>query len=214
MSPILASIIGTSTLLTICSSSAIRFKSTYRPVFQPKNGAFSIWGVIFSLLLASSATMFVNQAPNSNSVIFVSASLILCSLWTLNFSEKKYIISFLLLLFGTLTSLVGLTFLKKSTDIESWLYETSFSLLSGWLFVATLLGFSIAMHENDIDDFDSYYMLLFASLFVYSTSIIVKKPILNVPILWALLFQSSINPIIVVSFGVNTLGLSKLFLTF
>ena len=211
MSPLLASILGTSTLLTICSSSTIRFQSTYRPVFQPKNIAFSIWGIIFLLLLASSVSMFVNQAPNSNSVIFTSTSLILCSLWTLNFSEKNYIISLLLLLLGASTSLVGLIFLKKSTGIESWLYEISFSLLSGWLFVATLLGFSIAMHENGINDFDSYYMLLFASLFIYSTSILVKKPILNIPILWALLFQCDINSIILISFGVNILGLSTIF---
>ncbi len=212
MSYILASILATSTLITICSSSTIRFKSTYRPVFQPENGAFSIWGIIFSLLLASSVSMFVNQAPNSNSVVFISASLILCSLWTLTFSEKKYITSFLLLLFGGLTSLVGLTFLKKSTNIESWIYEISFSLFSGWLFVATLLAFAIAMHENGIDDFDSYYMLLFSSLLIYSISILVKKPILNIPILWALLFQSDINFINIISFFINIVGVLKIFL--
>ncbi len=115
-------------------------------LITPGPVTFSIWGLIYILLLASVIVMIVksNESYYSNAIDEISSLFWLSSLlnigWIIAFSYLQIGLS-TLLIFGFVILLVMIN--QKLRSIQSgaqWLLPLAFGLYGGWLFIATVVN--------------------------------------------------------------------------
>ena len=132
------------TFVTIVCSYIIGVKSQpYRPSIQPRDGAFSIWGLIFISLIASGIGLFNSKQPLLPSV-FCLLSLLSCTLW-LFVANTKYAVVALTsaCIFASFTSLLY----KYTNSGQDILILIGPNILFSWLTLASALGFVIHLKE-------------------------------------------------------------------
>lgn len=118
----------------------------YPTLITPGPGTFSIWGVIYTLLILSVIVMLVKgkdpyyrKATNEISALFW-LSCLLNMAWIISFSFLQIGLS-ALLIFGFLITLsLILQKLKKVQEKKRWLLPLTFGLYAGWLFIATVVN--------------------------------------------------------------------------
>ena len=139
-----SSLVIVGTVVTIVSSYFVGVKSQpYRPSIQPRNGAFSIWGLIFVSLIASGIALLNSKQPLLPSV-FCMLSLLSCTLW-LFVANTKFAVYALTsaCLFASCASLLY----KYTNTVQDAIILIGPNILFSWLTLASALGFVIHLKE-------------------------------------------------------------------
>lgn len=171
----------------------------YVTLITPGPATFSIWSVIYSLLILSMIVMIVKKndpyyqkAIDQISTLF-RVSCLLNIAWIIAFSYVLVEISSLFILGFVITlALLGM----KLLDIREgrrWLLPLSFGLYSGWLFIATVVNFAAALVKLGWNGFDlspevwGIIMLSVAILLLIGVLLKLRNAVFPLPVAWAYL---------------------------
>lgn len=123
----------------------------YITLITPSPATFSIWSVIYSLLLISMIVMIIKKddayyqkAVDQISNLF-RISCILNIAWIVSFSFVLVEISVLFILGFVITLALIISKLLEINDGKRWLLPVSFGLYGGWLFIATVVNTAAAL---------------------------------------------------------------------
>lgn len=123
----------------------------YVTLITPSPATFSIWSVIYSLLLISVVVMIVkkNDTYYDNAVDQITnlfrISCLLNIAWIVSFSYVMVELSFLFILGFVLTLALICQRLLKIQEKKRWLLPLTFGLYTGWLFIATVVNAAAAL---------------------------------------------------------------------
>jgi hypothetical protein len=111
--------------------------SSFPNLFVPAGLTFSIWGVIYLLLLIFCVTQFAssNQAVISRIGWLFAVSCIFNALWIVAWHYDRLPVSLILML-GLLVSLIWINIIVK--DLPYSLIKAAFGIYLGWICIATI----------------------------------------------------------------------------
>lgn len=166
-------------------------------LITPSPSTFSIWSVIYLLLLISVIMMIVKKndkyykgAVNQISTLF-RISCILNIAWIIAFSYLQIELSVLFIFGFVITLTLICQELLKVNDGKHWLLPLGFGIYTGWLFIATVVntaamlvklkwnGFGVA------DDIWAIIILIIAILLVTVVLAKIRNAAFPLPIAWA-----------------------------
>lgn len=132
----------------------------YSTKITPAGFAFSIWGVIYTLLIITLIYFFINRRNGGvgGLVLRISPLFWLSSIfniaWIISFSYEMIGVSTILLL-GMLFSLMIIVerIYNNREKFNSTLAGISFSLYAGWVFIASILNISVFLVKIDWNGF-------------------------------------------------------------
>lgn len=169
----------------------------YPTLITPSPSTFSIWSVIYTLLIISIVVMIIKNnnsyyehAINEISFLFW-LSCALNILWIVSFSYNLIGLS-TIFIFAFLIIMVLVT--KRIGKIQSqkrWLLPLTFGLYSGWLFIATVVNISAWLVKIEWGRFGiaaeiwSVAILLVAVVLTALVVLNIKNAIFPIPIAWA-----------------------------
>ena len=169
----------------------------YVTLITPSPATFSIWSVIYSLLLLSMIVMIVKKNnPYYQKVVDQISNLfrISCVLniaWIVTFSFVLVEISvFFILGFVITLALINMRILEIHEE-KRWLLPVSFGLYSGWLLIATVVNIAAALVKLNWSGFGltqetwGSIMLVVAILLVIGVVLKIRNVIFPLPIAWA-----------------------------
>ncbi|MCH4825407.1 MAG: tryptophan-rich sensory protein [Planococcus sp. (in: firmicutes)] len=170
----------------------------YMTLISPAPFTFSIWGVIYTLLLVTLIYFFIKRKNQhvSKLIRLVSplfiASAVFNMAWIIVFSYELLGISTLLIL-GLLFSLILIVkrITNNRSEFPSTLAGISFTLYSSWVFIATIVNTSLFLVQQQWDGFgfsDSIWtiVILFVAIgFVFFYLALYKNAAFPLPIAWA-----------------------------
>ena len=158
--------------------------ANYQTYITPNNFAFSIWGVIYSLLLLTLLYLFLQRTDPAVATVIASLAglFVLASVfnmaWIVSFSYEKMGIS-TIFIFGMMLSLmtiIGRLQALNPSFIRS-LAALSFTLYASWVLIATFINFATFFIQKEWNRFglsDSFWTIvillvtiLFASFYVF-----------------------------------------------
>ncbi|MFA7573783.1 MAG: TspO/MBR family protein [Lutispora sp.] len=123
----------------------------YVTLITPSPATFSIWSVIYSLLLISVIVMiakkddsYYHSAVDQITVLF-RISCVLNIAWIVAFSYVQIELSVLFILGFVITLSLICQKLLKIQDGKRWLLPLSFGIYTGWLFIATVVNIAAAL---------------------------------------------------------------------
>ena len=122
----------------------------YPTLITPAGFAFAIWSLIYAGLIAFSFYQFSKAPANNESIRKIRPLFILnCAancLW-LYFWHYEWILASLFIMFVLLGTLILINSELKTFDSKGafWLARVPFGIYFGWITIATLLNFSIAL---------------------------------------------------------------------
>jgi hypothetical protein len=168
----------------------------YGTLITPAASTFSIWSVIYLLLISAAVMMIVKNkdeyygpAIDRISYLFWLSSG-LNMLWIICFSYTWIGISALVILaFAITLSLLVLQLAKIQTG-KQWLLPAAFGMYSGWLLIATVVNIASWLVSIDwqglgiAPDVWGIIMLIVAVVVTVGVTLITKNAILPVPVAW------------------------------
>lgn len=170
----------------------------YMTLISPAPFTFSIWGVIYSLLLITLIYLFVKRKDQRIrklvfliSPLFIASSLLNMG-WIVAFSYERLGIS-TLLIFGMLFSLLKIVerIYQNRFEFPSTLAGLSFTLYGSWVFIATIVNISLFLVQLEWNGFglsDSVWTLIvlgMAIAFVLFYLSRFKNAAFPIPLAWA-----------------------------
>lgn len=134
--------------------------SKYQTLLTPNGFAFSIWGVIYTLVFATLVYLLIKRKDPAVAKLIglVSVPFVVSSLfnmaWIVAFSYEKMVLSTFFIV-GILVSLMTIVhrIYNARSDVPSTLAGIAFSLYGSWVFVATILNTAILAVKQDWQDF-------------------------------------------------------------
>lgn len=181
----------------------------YPTLLTPNPATFSIWSVIYSLLLISLIVMIVKKndpyyqkAIDQITVLF-RISCLLNIAWIVAFSLVLVELSVLFILaFVIVLSLIG-TKLLQIQEGKRWLLPLSFGLYNGWLIIATVVNIAAALVKLKWNGFgisDTVWaavILIVAVLLVVAILLKIRNAAFPLPVAWAYfgIFQALNAPV-------------------
>lgn len=169
----------------------------YLTLITPSPSTFSIWSIIYGLLIVSGIVMIIKsdddyykEAINKITSLFRLSSLFNI-LWIVSFSYLQLEIS-VLFIFGFLFSLSLI--LEKLLSIQTkrqFLIPLTFGMYTGWLFIATVVNISatlVKLNWNRFSLSENFWantILVIAVIFVFLVNLKNKNAIFPLPIAWA-----------------------------
>lgn len=169
----------------------------YVTLITPSPATFSIWGVIYSLLLISTIVMIVKQddpyyrsAVDQITILF-RISCILNIMWIITFSYVQVELSVLFILGFVITLSLICQKLLKINDGKRWLLPLSFGIYTGWLFIATVVNIAAALVKlkwsgfGIADDMWASIILVIACLLVMMVLSKNRNATFPLPVAWA-----------------------------
>lgn len=172
--------LGTCTLASLVSASFVDFTMTPTSAIAPRNVAFSIWGLIYTLLAASAVVLGSTRVSPSPLYphILVCVSLAITCVWSATVTRVRGI-AFVALAASALTAWASLYAVRDQQLILS----AAYGLLTGWLSVATTISTLI----------DDTRILVLASTLVGSGCVAIGTPWPSVALFWGLVCQRSMD---------------------
>lgn len=169
----------------------------YVTLITPSPATFSIWGVIYSLLLISMIVMIVKKndpyfqkAIDRISTLF-RISCLLNIVWIITFSYVLVELSTLFILSFVITlTLFGMKLLEIREG-RRWLLPLSFGLYSGWLFIATVVNSAAALVKLKWNGFGlspdvwGIIMLSIAIILLIGVMLKLRNAAFPLPVAWA-----------------------------
>jgi hypothetical protein len=169
----------------------------YVTLITPSPLTFSIWSVIYSLLLISMIVMIVKKdAPYyQNAIDHISnlfrISCIFNVAWIFSFSFVLVEISVLFILAFVITLALIDKKLLEIREGRRWLLPISFGLYSGWLFIATVVNIAAALVKLGWNGFGisqeswGIIMLIVAIVLLIGVLFKIRNAIFPLPVAWA-----------------------------
>ena len=171
----------------------------YLTLITPDPSTFSIWGVIYSLLIISCIIMiFKSQDSYYKNIINQISTLFIIScvfnfLWIISFSYLMLEIS-VLFIFGILISLsLILEKLLKANSKKNWLLPLTFGMYGGWLFIATVVNIAATLVKLKWDGFGLSENIWAGIILIISIVLLLlvttknKNAVFPLPLAWAYL---------------------------
>ena len=170
----------------------------YHTLITPAPFTFSIWGLIYSLVLVTLIMMIVKEKDtdvkkliNIFTPVFLLTSLFNI-LWIVTFSYEKIGIS-TILIFALLISLTTINerLFEHRDEVPYKLTGLSFGLYAGWLTIATVVNISAFLVSIDWNGFGiadtvwAVIILLIALIIVILISMKLKNAVYPLPVAWA-----------------------------
>ena len=169
----------------------------YITLITPAPSTFSIWSVIYILLLTSIIVMIVKKddpyyqkAIDGISGLF-RLSCLLNIAWIVIFSFLMIELSSLFILGFVITLSVISRRLKKISDRRHFLLPLTFGLYTGWLFIATVVNVASALVKLEWSGFGiapeiwSIITLAVAIILVLLVTLNLRNAVFPLPIAWA-----------------------------
>ena len=169
----------------------------YTTLITPDPSAFSIWSVIYTLLLISIIVMIVKKDDvyYQKSIEKISTlfriSCILNILWIVTFSYLQIALSTLFILgFAVILSLICIRLIKIN-DGKHFLLPLAFGMYAGWLFIASVVNIAAALVKANWNGFGiapdiwASIILIIAIILVLIVMRSVRNVIFPLPIAWA-----------------------------
>lgn len=170
----------------------------YMTLISPAPFAFSIWGIIYSLLLITLIYLFIKRKdPQISRLVLLISPLFIASAlfnmaWIVTFSYERLGISTLLIL-GLLFSLLFIVerIYKNRFEFPSTLAGLTFTLYGSWVFIATIVNTSLFLVQLEWNGFglsDSVWTIIvlgIAIAFVFFYLSRFKNAAFPIPIAWA-----------------------------
>lgn len=169
----------------------------YVTMITPSPATFSIWSVIYSLLLISVIVMiarkndvYYDKAVDQITNLF-RLSCVLNIAWIVSFSYVLVELSLLFILGFVITLALICQKLIKIQDKKRWLLPLTFGLYTGWLFIATVVNTAAALVKLKWNGFgltnDTWAIIIliiavFLVIFVLSKNCNAAFPL---PVAWA-----------------------------
>lgn len=169
----------------------------YNTLITPAGFTFSIWSIIYTLLLVSLILMAIksNQSYYKKTVELISVdiwlSLIFNMLWIVSFSFEWVGIStiFIFIYLYFLTRI--LMKLKTINQDGQWLIPVSFGLNAGWLFIASVVNVAAFLTQIEWSGFgisDNIWtgiIIVVATALAYIVGEKIDNAAFTLPIAWA-----------------------------
>lgn len=173
--------LGACTAASLYSSSLVDFSQTPSSALTPRRGAFSIWGLIYTLLIACTVVVAslrgeVKLLPH----VLVCVSLAITCAWSLTVSRSRGL-AVLALISSALAAWTSLPFVK-----DNHLFSAAYGLLAGWLSVAV----TISTELND------RRVLVVASSAIGAASVSLSTPWPVISLIWGLVGQLQIDRVV------------------
>ncbi|TJX14922.1 tryptophan-rich sensory protein [Tissierella creatinini] len=169
----------------------------YITLITPSPSTFSIWSVIYTLLIISLITMIIkkrnsyyNRAVNGITNLFRISCLLNIG-WIVAFSFVQIELSVVFIFaFVIVLSLICKELLRIHEG-RRWLLPLSFGLYTGWLFIATVVNISAALVKQEWNGFGigdeiwASIILIIAALLVIGVQVNLRNAIFSLPVAWA-----------------------------
>ncbi|MBP1743230.1 MAG: conserved rane protein of unknown function [Firmicutes bacterium] len=169
----------------------------YVTLITPSPATFSIWSVIYSLLLISVIVMIVRKddsyyqrALDQITVLF-RISCMFNIAWIVAFSYLQIELSVIFILGFAITLSLICQKLVKIQKGKRWLLPLSFGLYTGWLFIATVVNIAAALVKLNwngfgiADDIWSIIILIVAVLLIILVLLKIRNAAFPIPVAWA-----------------------------
>jgi len=169
----------------------------YMTLITPSPFTFSIWSLIYALLIISIIVMIVKKedAYYQNAIQEITGlfrlSCLLNIIWIVEFSfEQVELSSVFILAFVVVLALLCLK-LRKIQVGKQWLLPVTFGLYTGWLFIATVVNIAAALVKLEWSGFGiseemwGIIMLIVAIALVVIVIQKLKNAVFPLPLAWA-----------------------------
>lgn len=171
----------------------------YFTLITPAPITFSIWSVIYSLLIISIIVMIVKkndpyyqEAVDEISVLFW-ISCILNIAWIISFSYVKIGLSVIFILGLLITLLLILQRVSKIHDgnRKHFLLPLTFGLYAGWIFIATIVNIAVWLVKIGWNGFGIPNVIWAITILIISVSLVYtilstnKNAVFPLPVAWA-----------------------------
>lgn len=166
-------------------------------LITPSPSTFSIWSVIYLLLIISIITMIIKKddryyksVVNQISTLFW-VSCILNIGWIVAFSYVQIELSVLFILGFVITLSLICQKLLKIKDRKRWLLPLSFGIYTGWLFIATVVNIAAMLVKLKWNGFGiaaevwAIIILIIAILLVVAVLSKIRNAAFPLPVAWA-----------------------------
>jgi len=159
-------------------------------LFVPAGITFSIWGIIYLLLLIYSIVQFTGSSQIVISKIswFFGISCLLNALWIVTWHYEKLPLS-LIVMIGILISLIYINILIK--DLQFGIIKASFGIYLGWICIATIANVTALLVNYNWNGFGlpeqvwSVLMIATGTLIVSVTILRLNNPFIGLSVMWA-----------------------------
>jgi len=169
----------------------------YLTLITPSPSTFSIWSLIYTLLITSIVVMIVRKrdAYYQKAVDGISGLFILSSLlnivWIVAFSFVLVELSSLFILgFVIVLALINQK-LQAIHERKRWLLPLAFGFYNGWLFIATVVNIAASLVKLQWNRFGltadvwAIIILLVALVLVFLVLSLIRNAALPLPVAWA-----------------------------
>ncbi len=161
----------------------------YPNLFVPAGITFSIWGVIYLLLLTVMAVQFFARYRDQMSSLgwTVTANFMLNGLWIVVWHYEKVVPS-LIVMVALLATLVSINKTLKGKD--GWLLRLAFGIYLGWICIATIANTTALLVTMSWDGFGvsqptwTIIMILIGAGVGAGTMIRLQNPFLALAVVW------------------------------
>jgi tryptophan-rich sensory protein len=147
--------------LRLGGTTSAEISKSYPVFFVPANFTFSIWGVIFLLLIGFTVYQALplqreNHYARQIGWFFVVSCVLNCA-WLTAFHYRQFLLSVPIML-GLLATLATIYVRlrvgrDKVSNSEHWLYHVPFSVYLGWISVATIANLTVTLYDAGWDGF-------------------------------------------------------------
>ncbi len=201
-----------------------QLSNQYPNLFVPAGITFSIWGLIYLLLLlfVIKKGLEIFNDRNSNVSLLVIINFILSGLWIV-FWHYEFLILSLVVTFSLLTILILHNYSLRAMK-HNYLEKMAFGIYLGWICVATIANFTAVLVNFKWDGFGfsesvwTIIMITIGTMIGALVTNVLKNPFVALVIIWAFLgiyLKISLDEIPITNIiYVLYFGIGFLFLTF
>jgi hypothetical protein len=163
---------------------------SYPNLFVPAGITFSIWGVIYLLILGFCIVQFIdsNQATVSNIGWFFGLSCALNALWIACWHYEKLPLS-LIVMVGLLITLIHINYVIR--DIPFGIIKASFGIYLGWICIATIANVTALLVNYNWNGFGisgevwTIIMIAVGAIIATVTLYRLWNPFIGLAVVWA-----------------------------
>lgn len=178
------------TSLPLNNKTTGELSDSFPNLFVPAGITFSIWGIIYLLVLAYCVVQFTdsNQLIISNISWLFGISCILNALWIVTWHYGKLPLSLLVML-GMLATLIFIN--TRIKDLPSGLIKASFGIYLGWICIATIANVTALLVHYNWKGFGiseeawTIVMIAIGTLIVSLTLYRLNNPFIGLSVIWA-----------------------------
>ena len=169
----------------------------YLTLITPSPSTFSIWSVIYSLLMISVIFMIARKGDSyyKNAIEQISTlfriSCIMNIAWIISFSYVQIELSLLFILGFLITLTMICQKLLTIQDGKRWLLPMTFGIYTGWLIIATVVNIAAALVKLKWNGFGlandiwAIIILIIAVLLIILVNFRIQSAAFPLPVAWA-----------------------------